>query len=61
MNVKETLRFDISMKNTNEIINETIWQQNLIFATSDVVNENGMVGWYLNKEHLLSQMKINSY
>ena len=34
--------------------------RNPIFATSEMVNENGRVCWYPNKEHLLSQMKINS-
>lgn len=56
----ETLLADSWMRNKNEIIKSTIWQQNLIFPTSDIVNGNRRVCWYLSKEHLLSQMKITS-
>lgn len=38
------------MQDKNEIINQAIWQLNLIFATRDVANENVKVGSYLNKK-----------
>lgn len=56
----ETRLADSWTRNKNEIIMSTIWQQNLIFPTSDVVNGNRRVCWYLTKEHLLSRMKIAS-
>lgn len=56
----ETALADICMRNKNELIKSTIWQQNLIFPTSDAVNGNRRVCWYLTKEHLLSRMKISS-